>query len=491
MEISWKLEKEYEIAREGKLTVGNRIVNTPSILLGLKSKREVEWTIETFNYLDSSQPIKDLFRIGGFVIESQNAPSCLDNHLLAFDKANGNQTDLNGKKITGISEINNFYALLKSKKRFLLIDPNLDRLPYSAYRERFGSDIRGYLPVEIQKILRTQKTEEIGGGKRERVQKALILSQEKKTRDPIKRGESEKPEINPSNEQAFEAGISEIAATLIIKMFELQTKYHASALISPYWPIDLGAFDETMALTMRMYRLSNDLSSKLYGGERPIPVLSLRKNILSDVSPTPRTDPIPPSWKKICSEFCSISPSLLILKITDLNTFDPMSENQYDGLIKFCRFIRKQTKVPILLFGSNEFFYLLIYEGIDMASNHLYHPSYESGFSMTSEDRKNIDLARKYYIPREWGFKKVTELESLDDCPFCEHFSGLVPDDISIGELDSLRFKHMIFNVNEDLEQLVAEMKKGSLRIALLDRCADTGWKKNFTKYLHSPRGSR
>jgi len=434
-------------ARMGELAINGKELPTPTYFPSLTRVSDAENVVEAVRVLDEQdEPL--LPYTGGFVVESQLAPSVLDD----FDRSV--QTDLNGNR-----KFSNIYSIVDDLDRCLLIDPNTDRLLYFNYREDMR-EISDHLPDPFLDVADALDADDDEDG-----EDGAEMAMEHRDAYPRL-----KEEVSPPN--------------FVENMLGLQNEYGPDLFLVPYYPIELDTYEEDIEANLDLYRISQNLANTLYDRE-VAPVLPVKRSILSaDAEQENGRRQPPQAWLDIIHTYRELDTDILFLKATNVETDpDELHKTDSEGIFHFFRLFRQFTDMPTFFLGLDEFSYILMAQGLDGYS----HPMYQNPFRrpIRGGDSSDIPRHRKFLVPRKWGWERFDQLDSLGcNGPFCEPYNDTHPSDIELSDQDTLRKRHWLWLRDEELREINDAITKDEVRPGLQSICKDSEWKKNFTMFL-------
>lgn len=424
-------------ARVANLNLNGKQNQTPTYYPTLTRKTEPDRVLETFQELDEAGG-ELLPRIGGFVVESQDAPDVLND----FQEPR--------QAVLGGNNFSNFASLLEDLSRVLVIEPNIDRLLYWAYRQDIDA-IAEYLPPSIEEVDR-------------------LLSLDDNHPEAI--GFQDAYDLVREN-----MDIEEFAT----RMVELQEDFEADVVLAPYIPLKADSVEEDLATNINLYKKAKDLS------EKPVePVIPLKKSVIgADADNTNGRIHSPQIWIDIIQEYRKLEPDILYLKATNAE-FDPDTLHKTDnqGIYQFFSLLRRYTNRPTFFLGLDELAYILTQDGLDGYSRPLYKNPYR--MPITNGDGGNQATPhRKFLLPRDWSWVKFDQINNLGcNCHFCNQFQGIAPQEIELADQDSLRMSHWLWLRDEEMDEIHEAIAKDEVRPGLQSICEDSEWKKNFTTFI-------
>lgn len=453
-------------ARVRNIQIGKKTFNTFSFFPTLK--RTPRLLIETFDTLKKHGFTEVLPNIGGFIVESQDIPNVLLKKRKSSDVKKTQRT-LRGKKIfvpdmkdKDMKDVD-FYNFLSSYSKILFIDPDLDKVTYYAYKNKFKNNLNGYLPKDVLQSLDELK-----------IEPKMHISEQEKQRNTV-----------------FDT-IFENRVDLVQKFANLQIELDTDAFISPYIPISLQNIstdkrkdkDDSVDKNTKIHKIMKEIT---FEKKDVFPVICLRSDILREkIMKTKTQKEYPKSWIRILDSYSKLNAPCYGLKIVDFHTdTDSIKKKNYEGLFEFFKYLRARIKdKPIFLLNMNEFAYILYSEGLDFFS----HPIYKKVPETTGRGGKKGEkpkIERDYYIPRKMTYDKIESLTELKcNCPFCSPFHDFDPKKLPIRLKDRIRYKHFLWCKNEEIKEILIETVKNSLDVALLDIFKDSDWLKNLIKFL-------
>lgn len=426
-------------ARSGKFSFQRGWTRAPTFFANLIEKTDRTHLVATINDLaEQGEPL--LPYLGGVVVESQRAPVVLEG------LEDVTQTELNGDQ----KDFTTLFDVLSNLNRNLVIDPNTDRLLFSTYRNEI-KPIRDYLPQEILPTLAE-----------------------------LDRGE---PDID--YDEAYSIFKEEVSSgDLVDRSLQLQADYHSDLRIPPYYSIDADTLEEDLSQNINLIKITEDVVSEEYS-EFVAPVIPLRRSVFAQKHEREGEHLKPPEeWSKIVRKYRQLDPDLLFVKATNVE-MNPkqLDQTETDGIFDFFNLLRRNTGVPIIFLGLDEFAYTLMAHGLDGFSKPLYSSPYRSPKRGGATEGPNH---RNFLIRRKLGWKTFDQLDSLG-ChgPFCREYNGEVrPSDISLSDQDTLRRKHWFYVRNQEVKEVYDAIQKDDIRPGLASLYSDSAWKKNLTRYL-------
>lgn len=424
-----------------EIILNNKMIKEPFYLPQIARKNDVAKILDTIIHLEKAGRKKILPNIRGMLMEADSTHDIMDKHLkLTY------QSQL-FERIKG-SQFLSFYNYLKDYEMHFFIDPNLDRLDLRPiYQRRFVS-----LGTEFftQKLL-----------------------------DLLKNGDV------PSSDKLDNMDF-------VRRVLEFQIKYKASVLIAPYTAVDIGSVDDDTRINLSMYSAAVDITYKLLKKRYPsppIPVISIKKNMLiakDNKGKVAKWDSLLELLEDMQSSVTNtfgqgLTFPFIFLKISNFNTLS--KDENYENILKFFRYMQSFKK-PILFLNMNEFAYMLFGEGLVGYSTRMSRGGMDipAGRNLPEEART---VFGKYYVPRKMALVLKDKLHKLPcNCLFCAPYKKtLVKNMKNVEEWNSLRIYHYLWIKNEELKEIINEMKKSSLRAALQSMFADSNWK-NFLDYI-------
>lgn len=374
---------------------------------------------------------KPMNRIGGVIMEAHSTPKIMDKDLQLlrqvklFKRQNG-------------SSFSSFYDMLKEKSAVFLIDPNLDR--FNLYKKDFKKvddkfDRKLFTP-EIRELLQNE-----GNLKDTRVLRNLEF---------------------------------------VRRMLQFQKHYRADDLIAPYIAVDLQNFDETLETNKDLYERSLDARDKFFNEfDRPIATICIRKNMLkiANVKKEEMLD-------RLLGVYANLNADMYFFKISDFMT--QSKDEEYDKILELFKKIKEKINKPIVFLNMNVFAYVLLREGLDGYSSRFGRSSSMDIPMKVTRTKEQIEetMSGYYYRPEKMRFVKKCDLKTLPcSCPFCIQYDGKNVSDIPDEEWKSLRLHHYLWVKNSEMEQLVMELKKNSLRAAIRDVFARSSEWTSFAHY--------
>jgi len=424
-------------ARVGELTLNGKTNPTPTHFSTLTRPSEPDRILETFRELDEEdEPL--LPHIGGFVVESHMAPAILD--------AENQHT----QSVLGGNNFTSFDALLDDLGRFLLIDPNTDRLLYWLYRQQLD-EISEYLPTEFTDVVELLELDE-----------------------------------NDTDHLEFEEAYPRLREQmppeeLVTGIIDLQEEYDADLIFSPYIPIGLESYEEDLNFNLELYWTAQQMIDK------PVaPVIPLKTSVLgADAENDNGRIHGAEEWIEIIQSYRELDPIMLFLKATNARTDpDTLHKTDSEGIYQFFDLLRRFTNLPAFFLGLDEFSYILMQDGLDGYS----HPIYKNPYRMpvsNGNGANNHSSSRKFIVPRRWGWEKFDQLNDLGcNCVFCQEYNHQDPAEIELSDQDALRTSHWLWLKDEELREINEAIEKDQVRPGLQSICHDSEWKKNFTTFL-------
>lgn len=424
-------------ARVADLTLNGKQNQTPTYYPTLTRKTDPERILETFRELNDAG--EDLLpRIGGFVVESQDAPEVLG------DSQEHRQSVLNGNNFT------NFSSLLDDLGRVLVVEPNTDRLLYWTYRQEIGA-IAEYLPPSINEAARRLGLDDDNPDAID-FQDAYDLVREN-------------------------LSVEEFAA----RMIRLQEEFGADVVLAPYLPLEGESVEDDLETNIALYHQAKTLT------EKPVePVIPLKKSVIgADADNTNGRIHSPQIWIDIIQEYRKLEPDILYLKATNAE-FDPDTLHKTDnqGIYQFFSLLRRYTNRPAFFLGLDELAYILTQDGLDGYSRPLYKNPYRTPIT-NGNGGNNSTPHRKFLLPRDWSWEKFDQISNLGcNCYFCTQYQDVDPQDIELPDQDSLRMSHWLWLRDEEMDEIREAIEKDEVRPGLQSICKDSEWKKNFTTFI-------
>lgn len=439
-------EKVFEAApqaREGILTINGKSNRAPTHLVNLTRKTDPDRVVDTIAELNEAGE-ELLPHISGFLIESQLTPTVLD------EVESTSQTDLQGD-----TKFSNIFSVIDKLDRWLIVDPNTDRIFYSVYREKL-EDLQGRVPEQFFDIKdaldRDEDDEEDPGEVLEHEDVYSILEQ------------------RVSSEEMAESFIG------------IELDYGSDLIVPPYYPIDLETYENDLRLNFELYEQAQQVDAS---GTLPTSiVIALKNSVIGAESQRNNGRRQPPqAWIDIIQQYRKAAPDIIFLKATNFSMDpDTLHKREYEGILEFFKLLRRFTNTPVVFLGLDEFAYILMAEGLDGYS----HPLYKSPYRMpVRSQNNNHSMHRRFLVPRKWGWTKFDQLASLGcNCMFCEEFNDIHPSQIDIPDQDQLRNQHWLLLRDEELQELHEAIRKDEMRPGLQSICGDSEWKKNFNTFL-------
>jgi len=425
-----------------------KTVKTPSFFPTVARKGDTRDLMDAKSQLETTRSV-NMPHINGIVIEAHSIPKVLDKHLKLT-----RQTRLvsrePGDKFTHLYDYTSEYGLV------LIIDPNLDRINTSqTYREGF------------QKLNQQYKMQREGTGRE--------LGKEFFTREILDKLITQTP-VDP---------VSFKNPDFITRTLRLQQKYKSDVFLPPYSAINIRTIEEDLNLNLELYHAADQINKFLFGGEKSlIPVICLHKNMFkvshnklhkTSVKSRPKNRI---GWDKLIDKFVGLDSDMIILKISNFNT--QSRDENYKEVLRFFDRLKSKTTKPIIFFNMNEFAYALMKYGLDIYSARMSR----SGIDIPIQPVGERSPYGKYYIPRKMVLVDFEDLEELPcSCPFCEPYGDGSHKDLNPSNWNSLRIRHFVHEKDGELEKLIVEMKKKSLRVALREIYADSENWKNFAEF--------
>lgn len=424
-------------ARTGELTIKDKSNRTPMYLANLIRKSDRKNLVRTINQLNRKNEAL-LPNVGGVLVESQLAPEVLGG------LEDVTQIDLTGEE----KDFTNLRSVLDKLGRYLIIDPNTDRLFYSNYRENMTA-IRQHLPNEVLSIC-----QDLNDDENEDVDHRVAYN---RFRENVVSGE------------------------LVQQMLNLQNKFGADIHLSPYYAIGHETLADDLDQNINLIKIANELSDEA----GTVCVIAVRKSVLSLEYTRENGQLHPPEeWIEIINKYRELNPDLIFLKATNVETDpDKLDKTDSEGIFDFFELLKRFMNVPTIFIGLDEFAYILMAQGLDGFT----HPLYKNPYRQPKRGNTNNGANhRKFLIPRKWEWEKFDKLESLGcNGPFCNEFNGTThPSDIDLPDQDELRKSHWFWLRDEQLSQISEAIAKDEIRPGLVDMCSDSEWKKNLTRFL-------
>jgi len=370
--------------------------------------------------------------IKGVVIEAHSIPTVLTKQLQLTQQMRLWSRD----KGDGFA---NFYDYLHEYGLVFVVDPNLDRIQIA---QTYGKD--------FQRL--NQEYAELG--------------KEFFTKDILNR----MTKHEPIDARLF------LNPDFITRVIKLQHRYMADVILPPYAEINLRTFTSDLATNLELFAATSQINKYIFKNEKPvIPVICLHNNVFKAKSgPTGRKE-----WDALIDAFVKLDADMIILKITNFNTSS--KDESYREIFSFFKQLRAATTKPILFLNINEFAYVLLREGLDIYASRMSR----SGMDVPIKPLERPPRHGKYYVPRKMELKKFEDIKELPcDCPFCTVYPKGAHRGLSANDWNSIRIYHFVYTKDKELELLMAEMKKNSLRAALRDIYADSENWKNFTEFI-------
>lgn len=428
-------------ARRGVLSLYSSQFRTPTYIPNLIKRHDREKLVLTINtLLEKREPL--LPHTGAVLVEAQNTQEVL-----------GDLRDVTQRELTGeLKDFTTLQSVLDKLNRGLIIDPNTDRILFSAYRSNI-EPIKTNLPNKLVSISR----------------------------------EFDKEDTDIEYDEAYHKFKKKVSNHQLSKdMIDLQRKFDSTIRVPPYYSIDAETVDRDLKYNVDLYKKSKTHAKENFE-DNLVPVISIRNSILKldSFRENGRLHP-PKEWGKIINKYRDLDPDLYLLKATNAE-IDPdwVEKPISEGILEFFKLFRRYTGVPAIFLGLDEFAFLLTDQGLDGYSHPVYQNPYRQPKRGGNSEGPNH---RKFLRPRKGGWVKFDQLETLGcNGPFCEDYNDdISPSEIPLNDQDDLRKCHWYWLKDEQMRQVYEAIGNGTLRPGLDDVFSDSEWRKNLLSFLSS-----